>query len=296
MQRYPAPLIRSLFFAPANRADLVAKLPRTAADCYVLDLEDGTPEADKASARQQLTAHVAALRAAAMSSLVAVRVNEPSSPHHAADLQAAWASGADGLVVPKPGSEVDLQPAIEAARRGGRLENDQPTGFLLAGIETMKGVANAHEVCSAHPMVAAVYFGAEDFISDIGGRRTPGGAEVLYARSQVVLAARCAGITPIDQAVIEIRDDTRFQEDAERGRDLGYEGKICLLPRQATLAHATFSPNADEIAFCEHLISTYEEAMARGLGTIDFEGRMIDGPLLKRAKQVVATAARSQVT
>lgn len=292
MQRYPAPLIRSLFFAPANRADLVAKLPRTAADCYVLDLEDGTPEADKASARQQLAAHVAALRAAAVPGLVAVRVNEPASPHHAADLQAAWASGADGLVVPKPGSAADLQPAIDAARQAGRLEGTQPAGFLLAGLETMEGVANAHAVCSAHPMVAAVYFGAEDFISDIGGRRTPGGAEVLYARSQVVLAARRAGVTAIDQAVIEIRDDARFQEDAERGRDLGYEGKICLLPRQATLAHAAFSPSVEEVDFCERLIRTYEEAMARGLGTIDFEGRMVDGPLLKRAQQVVRMAAR----
>jgi citrate lyase subunit beta/citryl-CoA lyase len=293
MQRYPAPLIRSLFFAPANRADLVAKLPRTAADCYVLDLEDGTPEADKASARQQLTAHVAALRTAAVPGLVTVRVNEPASPHHAADLQAAWASGADGLVVPKPGSAADLLPAIDAARQAGRLEGTQPAGFLLAGLETMEGVANAHAVCSAHPMVAAVYFGAEDFISDIGGRRTPGAAEVLYARSQVVLAARRAGVTPIDQAVIEIRDDARFQEDAERGRDLGYEGKICLLPRQATLAHAAFSPSVEEVDFCERLIRTYEEAMARGLGTIDFEGRMVDGPLLRRARQNVAREARS---
>ena len=293
MQRNPAPLIRSLFFAPANRADLIARLPRTPADCYVIDLEDGTPEADKASARQQVAAHVAALRSAGVQGLVAVRVNEPGSAHHAADLQAAWTSGADGVVVPKPGCAADLQPAIDAAQQAGRLDSAQPTGFLLAGIETMDGVAHAHAVCSAHPLVAAAYFGAEDYISDIGGRRTAGGAEVLYARSQVVLAARRAGITAIDQAVIEIRDDERFQEDAERGRDLGYTGKICLLPRQVELAHAAYSPSAEEVAFCQRLIHVYEEAMARGLGTIDFEGRMVDGPLLKRAQQVVRLAPRA---
>ena len=173
------------------------------------------------------------------------------------------------------------------------MSDGEPTGFILAGIETMDGVANAYAVCSAHPMVAAVYFGAEDYISDIGGRRTAGGAEVLYARSQVVLAARRARVTAIDQAVIEIRDDVRFQEDAERGRDLGYEGKICLLPRQAALANAAFSPSHQEVEFCVRLIRAYEEALAKGLGTIDFEGRMVDGPLLKRAHGIVAMSKRN---
>ena len=288
MQRSPRPLIRSLFFAPANRADLIAKFPRTPADCYVIDLEDGTPDADKASARHEVHANVAALRTAGLRGLIAVRVNEPSSPHHAADLAVAWTSDADGVVVPKPGRVSDLLPSVDAARSAGRLEGEQPSGFLLAGIETMDGVVNAYDVCSAHPMVAAAYFGAEDFISEMGGRRTPGGAEVDYARSRVVLAARRAGVTPIDQAVIEIRDDARFQDDAERGRDMGYEGKICLLPRQVTAANTAFSPNAQEVAWAHRLIRTYDEAMARGLGTIDLEGRMIDGPLLKRAQGIVA--------
>lgn len=292
MSQPARPLIRSLFFAPANRPDLITKFPRVPADCYVIDLEDGTPPGEKAGARDALAGNVAALRAAAVQGLVTVRVNEPSSPHHLDDLRAAWASGADGVVVPKPAHPSELAPAIDAARAAGRLAMGVCDGILIAGIESIAGVIQAQALCAAHPCVAAVYFGAEDFVSDMGGRRTTMGHEVLYARSQVVLAAKAAGITVIDQAVIEIRDEAQFEADAQRGRDLGYDGKICLLPRQVALANAAFSPDAAEVERCHRLITTYERAMADGLGTIDFEGRMVDGPLLRRAQQVVAMATR----
>ena len=79
-----------------------------------------------------------------------------------------------------------------------------------------------------------------------------------------------------------------FLEDAARGRDLGYEGKICVTPGQVKLAHQAFSPTAQERADAQRLVAAYEAAMAQGLGTIDFEGRMVDGPLLKRAQQILA--------
>ena len=108
----------------------------------------------------------------------------------------------------------------------------------------------------------------------------------------VVMAARAAGRIAIDQAVIDIRNDALFLDDAGRGRDLGYEGKICVTPGQVKLAHRAFSPTPEERNYAQRLVETYEAAMARGLGTIDFEGRMIDGPTLKRAQQVLALPAQ----
>lgn len=275
-------MIRSLFFAPANRPDLIAKFPRFPADCYVIDLEDGTPPADKANARATLATSVASLRAAGVKGLVMIRVNEPASEHYLADIEAAWATDADGIVIAKLEETAELFPALH----GGGSRS------IVAGIESIRGVVNALALCAAHPRVTAVYFGAEDFISDMGGRRTLAGNEVLYARSQVAIAAKAARITALDQAVIEIRDDTQFREDASRGRDLGYDGKICVLPRQVTIANELFSPRPDEVTYARRLIETYDRATTAGLGTIDFEGKMIDGPTLKRAQRMVSLAER----
>ncbi|HEX2059975.1 MAG TPA: CoA ester lyase [Thermoanaerobaculia bacterium] len=289
-------MIRSLFFAPANRPDLIAKFPRFPADCYVIDLEDGTPPAEKATARSTIGDSVAKLRAAGLRGLLTIRVNEPASEHYLADLQAAWASDADGVVIPKLEEIAQLFPAVHGATQADRVRPHGDPRCIVAGIESIGGVVNATAICGGDSRVTAVYFGAEDFISEMGGRRTPRGKEVLYARSQVVIAAKLARITALDQAVTEIRDDTQFREDAALGRDLGYDGKICVLPRQVAIANELFSPTAEEVTYCRRLIETYERATAAGIGTIDFEGRMIDGPLLKRAQRVVSLAERIEGT
>ncbi len=284
--------IRSLFFAPANRADLVAKFPRFAADCYVIDLEDGTPAAEKAAARDGLAALVTGLRRSTLPGVLTVRVNEPGSDHYLEDLAAAWRCDIDGVVIPKLEDPAQLFPALHGLRRREREAPRESPRFIVGGIESIAGVAHAGALCAADPALAAVYFGAEDLASELGARRTPEATEVLYARSQVLLQAKAARIMAIDQAVVEVRDDSHFERDASAGRDLGYDGKICLLPRQLAVAHRVFSPGVDELAHARRLIAAYRAALARGVGTIDFEGRMVDGPLLKRAERIVALAGR----
>ncbi|HEX2540153.1 MAG TPA: CoA ester lyase [Caldimonas sp.] len=281
-------IVRSLFFAPANRADLVGKFTRFAADGYVIDLEDGTPPAQKASARDGLSALVQGVRAQGLRGLLTVRVNEPGSDHYLNDLAAALDSDVDGIVVPKLESGDALFPALHRMRR---LDRDRPRArprFIVGGLESIGGVANAAALCRADPSLAAVYFGAEDLASELGARRTPSSVEVMYSRSQVLLHAKAARIVAIDQAVVEIRDDQHFEKDAEVGRDMGYDGKICLLPRQLDVANRVFRPSDAELEHARRLIAFYDEATARGIGTVDFEGKMIDGPLLKRAQRLVA--------
>lgn len=281
-------MIRSLFFAPANRPDLVGKFPRFPADCYVVDLEDGTPPGEKVKARRELPALIANVRENALAGVLTVRVNEPESDHYLDDLETAWRAEVDGIVIPKLERVEQLYPALHLLRR---LERDAPRAqprFIVGGLESIAGVANAAALCAAHPAVAAVYFGAEDLASELGARRTASSAEVLYARSHVLLHAKAARIIALDQAVVEIRDDAHFEKDAVTGRDLGYDGKICLLPRQLEVANRVFRPSDAELEHAGRLIATYEAATARGIGTIDFEGKMIDGPLLKRAQRLVA--------
>lgn len=283
-----AVMIRSLFFAPANRPDLVVKFPRFGADCCVIDLEDGTPPGEKIRAREMLASTVAQVRTAGLKSLLMVRVNVPDSVHYLADLEAAFMADVDGVVIPKLEAPEQAFPAQHwITRRDAEAPRAQPRS-IVGGIESVRGVLNAAALCQGVESMGSVFFGAEDFAADIGGRRTPRGDEVYTARSMVVMAARAAGLIAIDQAVIDIRNDALFLEDAARGRDLGYEGKICVTPGQVKLAHRAFSPMAEERDYAQRLVDTYESAMARGLGTIDFEGRMIDGPTLKRAQQVLA--------
>lgn len=280
--------IRSLFFAPANRPDLVSKFPRFVADCYVIDLEDGTPSAEKSGARAGLAEVVANLRLKPLLGTLTVRVNEPESDHYLDDLAAAWNADVDGIVIPKLETIEQLFPALHWLRR---LERDAPRSeprFIVGGLESIQGVANAATLCRAHPSLTAVYFGAEDLASDMGARRTKDAFEVLYARSHVLLHAKSARIIAIDQAVLEIRDDSHFEVDAISGRDMGYDGKICVLPRQLEVANRVFQPSDAELDHAHRLISCYAEATARGVGTIDFEGKMIDGPLLKRSQRMVA--------
>ncbi len=284
-------MIRSLFFAPANRPELVAKFPRFNADCSVIDLEDGTPDAEKAGARENLQQTVRGAREAGLKSLLAVRVNVPRSVHFLADLEAAAACDVDAIVIPKLEDASQAFAAVHwiehtAATRGRALK-------LIGGIESVRGVLNAVPICDQTPELLAVYFGAEDFAADIGGRRTQTGEEVATARSWVVMAAKAAQVVAIDQAVLDIRNDALFSRDASLGRDMGYEGKICVAPAQVALAHAAFSPTGEEVEYARRLVAAYEAATARGIGTIDFEGRMVDGPLLKRSQAVLKIADRA---
>ncbi|MGY6270120.1 HpcH/HpaI aldolase/citrate lyase family protein [Achromobacter denitrificans] len=281
-------LIRSFLLAPANRPDLLAKFPRFGADCCVIDMEDGTPAADKAAARAALPGAVGEIRGGGYTGLLTVRVNEPGSPLYLDDLAAAFGAGIDGVVIPKVEDPGQLWPAYHHISRLAAASPRQERRFIVCGIESARGVQGAARLCRPDLGVGAVYFGAEDYASNIGGRRTPEGREIYTARSMVVMAAKGAGIQAIDQAVVDIRNDAQYLADAAAGRELGYEGKTCVTPGQVKLAHDVFSPTPAERDFARRLVAAYEEALGRRVGVIEFEGQMVDGPLLKRAQAILS--------
>ncbi len=211
---------RTMLFVPANRPDMAAKAPRSAPDVVVLDLEDAVPPAAKAAARDSVREAAAGL---AGSVPVCVRVNPPGTGWFADDV-AALPPGLAAVVVPKLGSAAEVAEVAHAL--GGRA--------VVAGLETVRGVADARDVLA--PPVAACYFGAEDYIADLGGVRTPGNAEVAWARSFVAVAARLAGVPALDMVTIDFTDGDRFTAEAREARALGYAGKMCIHPAQVPLA------------------------------------------------------------
>jgi citrate lyase subunit beta/citryl-CoA lyase len=275
--------LRSLLTVTANRADLVGKAPRSAPDAVFLDLEDGVPPDAKVAARADARAAAAALREAAPAMQVFVRVNGLTTPWFDGDMAEALDPALTGVVVPKVESLGHVATIVEALEGADRTELG-----ILVGVESAAGVARAEDILQSP--VRWCYFGAEDFVADMGGVRTSGNQEVLYARSRVALAARVGGVHAVDQIVADFRDDGRYIRDAEEGRALGYRGKLCIHPAQVPLAHEVFTPSAAAVDHARRLLAAYEEAATRGEATIAFDGEMVDEPMARRARAVLAAA------
>jgi citrate lyase subunit beta / citryl-CoA lyase len=271
---------RSLLFVPGHRIELLAKVPRWQPDAVIVDLEDAVAEPDKETAREAL----ARADLAVAGSPVIVRVNPPGTPWHDDDVAACIAGSAvASVLVPKA-----EDPAVVAGLHQ-RLEGAGKRVGLFLGIESALGIARARELLAA-PGVDCAYFGSEDFIVDMGGRRTANGLELLYARSEVVLAGRLAGIPVIDQAVVAVEDDAAFTADAEAGRALGYAGKLCVHPRQVPLANAAFSPTDAEVAAARRVLA----ATADGVAVLD--GQMVDAVHIRLARRVIERAGEAAPT
>ncbi len=265
--------MRSLMFVPGGRPELLPKVGRARPDAVVVDLEDAVAPDAKDAAREAAVGALTAQRPDA--GAVLLRINPPGTVWHAADLAAAAAASIDGVVLPKYEHAAQLA-AVRAALPEGAL--------VVAGIETALGVADARPLLAEGP--DAGYFGAEDYIADIGGRRTPASTEVLFARSAVCLAAHLAGVVALDQAVVAVHDVEAFRVDASQGRDLGYRGKICLHPGQVAIAHEVFTPSAAEIEHAQAVLRAAE----RGVGVVD--GQMVDAVHVTMAKRVLAAGER----
>jgi len=266
---------RSVLFVPGNRPELAAKALGSGTDLVVVDLEDAVPATAKDDARARVDEAVAILAGTVP---VAVRVNPPGTPWFGADA-AALPAGLAAVVVPKLDAATTLELVADAV--GGRP--------VVAGLETVRGVADAREVLATP--VTACYFGAEDYVADLGGVRTDANHEVAAARAWVAVAARLAGVTALDMVTLSFGDDDRFRREAAEARALGYAGKLCIHPAQVTLANEAFQPSDDEVGWARRVLVAFDEA---GGMTIGFEGLMVDEVVAARARAILDSAGRDR--
>ena len=275
-------VLRSLLFAPGNRAEVLVKLPRSAPSAAVIDLEDAVPSDRKAEARA--IAHQVAPDLVDEVRLF-VRVNAPDTDHFEADVVDGLPAGLTGVAVPKLESAAAVDAVAAALDAAGHA--DLP---IVAGLETVAGVVDARSV-TTHQRVRWCYFGAEDYVADLGGVRRTDNLEVQTARAQVAQAARLGGIPAIDMVVADFGDEERFLREAEQARALGFSGKLCIHPAQVPLADRAFRPSDQELVWARRVADAYEEALVRGDAAISVDGAMVDEPVARRARALLAEVA-----
>ena len=269
--------LRSMLFAPGNKSELLKKLVKIQPDAAIVDLEDAVPDAEKDKARENLQQFVSSEESKKLD--IFPRVNPVSSRHFELDIQ-ILPSEVAGVVIPKISSVGELEEAKKALSKNSDIAN------IMVGIETVAGVVSATEILRSDSVFAA-YFGAEDYVLDLGGIRTPENDEVFLARSQLGMASRLSGVPVVDQIVADFSDSKRFIKEAEQARSLGFAGKLCIHPSQVILANQSFSYSADEITRAKELLAVYDQAVLQGSASVVFDGQMIDEALAKQARRVL---------
>jgi len=288
------PLRRSLFFVPGGEPRKLEKARGLGADTLLLDLEDSVALADKDAAREQVAG---LLRAGGFGAAeVAVRVNPPGTPFFEADLEQAVGAGAGAIMLPKSETATGL---AEVARRIEALEARRSAGHgpvrLLALVETAAGIVQAPTLGAASARVDALCFGHADFSRDMGlARADASEGVVLHARMALAIAARAAAVTPVDTVYLDVRDDAGFRADVERGLALGFEGKLCIHPRQVAIANEVHTPTRDEVDYAERVMEAFEKAQAEGRGVFTVDGKMVDAPLVAAQQRVLERARRAR--
>jgi citrate lyase subunit beta / citryl-CoA lyase len=262
---------------------MIAKLGRAGADGVVIDLEDGVAPEAKSAARRVTREGAEALLRGYPSLPLFVRVNGTDSPWIESDVAEALVPGITGIVLPKLETREQVEQSADLLDGAGLSE-----AGIVGGWETAAGIENAPR--SGHPRLIGAYFGAEDYIADVGGERTLEGHEVAYARSRAVLAARIIGVGVLDQVVVEVSNRTRFRDEATAARQLGYTGKLCIHPAQVEVANEVFTPTEEEVDRSRRLLAAVAEAEKQGRGIVSFEGWMVDLPVIRQAERLLARA------
>ena len=289
-------LRRSWMFVPGHRQKMIDKaLGLSHIDALMLDIEDGVPQQEKQTAREQIGASLTQGRAAGTTPARFVRVSAASYEHLSADLAHIVQPGLDGLVLPKieTPSQIQLADAIlrDRERQAGLAQGKVA---LLVAIESPRGLMNAHAIATASPRVTGLLFGAEDYGKELGlpFRREGEASEMLFHRSALVVAAAAVNIQAVDGVWPDLSDPTGLESFALQSRRLGFSGMSSIHPGQVDTINRIFGPTAEEVAYCQKVIEAFDAAIARGDGSIAFGGQLIDLPIVERAKRTVAFAEK----
>lgn len=287
-------LRRSMLFVPGSNAAMISNTFIYKPDSIMFDLEDSVALAEKDTARM-LVAH--ALQHPLYRELeTVVRVNPLASEFGLLDLNAVVRAGTDIVRLPKTDSAqdiIDMDAAITAIEKDcGRTVGSTQ---LLAAIESAQGILAVNDIAKASPRLMGIALGAEDYVRNMKTERSPEGIELLFARSSILHAARANGLMAFDTVYSDARNEEGFLREATLIKQLGFDGKSLINPNQIVLIHNLFAPTQKEVDHAERVIAAAEEAERNGSGVVSLNGKMVDSPIIERAKLVLQRAAASGI-
>ncbi len=282
-------LLRSLIFVPGNRPSMLEKALSFDADVIMVDLEDSVPPAEKVAARDMAAEWAPKLRCSGKT--VMVRVNSLDTGLTASEVTALAGPDLYGFSIGKTESVWDMRESdriVTVAESSAGLE---PGGIkLIPWIENSKAVLACEKIALVSPRIVAIAFGAEDYTNDMGLQRTDTGQEVHFPRSLVPVAARAAGVASLDSPFVRFRDPEGLGEDCRASRQMGYTGRFAIHPAQLEIINETFSPSPDDVDYARQVVEAWNQAEAEGRGSVALGERMIDVPVLKRARNLLSQA------
>lgn len=281
---------RTMLFLPANNPNMLCNGALLGADSLIFDLEDAVSPNQKDAARELLKNALTSLNFGKCELIV--RINGLDTPYWEADLETILPLGDLTIMPPKVCDAAYIQ-TLDAKLTEVESRFGIPAGKtkIIALLETAMGIENAYSISLASPRMTALFLGAEDLTADLRCVRTKESAEILYARGRVVCAARAANIEAYDTPFTDVQDLEGLEKDAAFAKGLGFTGKACISPAHVSTVNSVFSPSAKEVAYAKDVFAAIAEAKRQGKGAISLRGKMIDAPIVLRARLVLEVAS-----
>ena len=282
-----------MLFVPGNNPGMMSDAHIYGSDALMFDLEDSVTLREKDAARLLVYHALKTIHYGECERVV--RVNPLSTPFGKADIEAMVAAGAEVIRLPKTETAQDIldtEAEIERAERKYGIPVGQTR--MMAAIEGALGVINAYPIASASPRLVAIALGAEDYCANLKTTRSPEGSELLFARGAIIVAARAAGIDCIDTVFSDVNNEEQLVKETLAIKQLGFDGKSVINPRQIKPVHRVFTPTHEEVVKAQRIIAASHDAEARGSGVVALDGKMIDRPVVLRAERTLELAYASR--
>lgn len=281
--------MRSMLYIPGNAPGMIQNAAIFGADMVMIDLEDAVALVEKDAARDIASGF---LRHYDFGDLpVIVRINGADTPFFEADLEAIVPLRPFAVRLPKCQDPSDVF-AADARMTEIERRADLPAGTvpIHAMLESARGIENAYAIATASPRVKALTLGGQDLTADMGIQKTRDGWEFFYARSRVVMAAKAAGIDAFDTVWTDFNDPEGLFRESRQIVEMGFTGKAAIHPSQVETIHRAFRPDAKEVRKAERIVAAAEEADRQGRGVVAVDGKMVDGPIIVRARHLISLA------
>ena len=280
---------RTMLFLPGNNPNMLVNGGILGSDSIIFDLEDAVAPDQKDAARDLVSSALKTMDFGRCE--IIVRINALDTPYWEQDLEAVIPLKPD-LIMPTKVSGGDYIRTLDEKMTQIEKENGMKVGGirLIPLLETAMGIEKAFDIATASPRMEALYLGAEDLTADLRCQRTKQGGEILYARGRLVMAARAAGIEAYDTPWTDVEDLEGLEKDAEFAKELGYTGKAVISPRHVDIVNTVFSPSMKQVQYAKDVFNAIEEAKKQGKGAVSLRGKMIDAPIVQRARLVLEAA------